>query len=40
MFELFMEVTLQLRYVFVRHCDVNFIMSQLRYLFVRCSYVF
>ena len=39
-FELRMELTLQLRFVFVHHCDVFFIMSQLRYLFVRCSYVF
>ena len=30
----------KLRFVFVRHCDVFFITSQLRYLFVRCSYVF
>ena len=26
------------RFVFVRHCIVSFISSQLRYLFVRCSY--
>ena len=39
-FELRMEITLQLRFVFARHCDVFFIASQLRYLFVRCSYVF
>ena len=39
-FELRMEITLQLRFVFARHCDVFFITSQLRYLFVRCSYVF
>ena len=39
-FELRLEITLQLRYVFARHCDVFFITSQLRYLFVRCSYVF
>ena len=39
-FQLRMEITLQLRFVFVRHCDVFFITSQLRYLFVRCSYVF
>ena len=28
----------KLRFVFVRHCIVFFISSQLRYLFVRCSY--
>ena len=28
----------KLRFVFVRHCDVFFISSQLRCLFVRCSY--
>ena len=39
-FELRMEITLQLRFVFARHCDVFFITSQLHYLFVRCSYVF
>ena len=39
-FELRMEITLQLRFVFARHCDVFFITSQLRYLFVLCSYVF
>ena len=39
MFELRMEITLQLRFVFARHCDVFFITSQLRYLFVSCSYV-
>ena len=39
-FELRMEITLQLRFVFARHCDVFFITSQLRYLFDRCSYVF
>ena len=39
-FELRMEITLQLHFVFARHCDVFFISSQLRYLFVRCSYVF
>ena len=39
-FELRMEITLQLRFVFVRHCKVFFIMSQLGYLFVRCNYVF
>ena len=30
----------KLRFVFVRDCDVFFISSQLRYLFVWCSYVF
>ena len=39
-FELCMEIMLQLRFVFVRHCNVFFITSQLRYLFVRCSYAF
>ena len=39
-FELRMEIMLQLRFVSARHCDVFFITSQLRYLFVRCSYVF
>ena len=39
-FELLMEITLQLRFVSARHCDVFFITSQLHYLFVRCSYVF
>ena len=39
-FELRMEVALQLRFVFARHCDVFSITSQLRYLLVRCSYVF
>ena len=39
-FKLRIEVTLQLRSVLVRHCDVFFITSQLRYLFVRCSYIF
>ena len=34
------EITLQLRFAFVRHCESFFIMSQLRYLFVPCSYVF
>ena len=38
--ELGMEITLQLRFVYDRHCDVFFITSQLRYLFVRGSYVF
>ena len=39
-FELRMEMTWKLHFVFVRHCDVFFISLQLRYLFVRCSYVF
>ena len=39
MFELRMEIKLQLRFVFARHCQVFFITSELRYLFVRCSYV-
>ena len=34
------EITLQLRFVFVRHWNVFFIVLQLRYLFVRCSSVF
>ena len=38
-FELHMEITLQLRYVYARHRD-NFITSQLGYLFVRCIYLF
>ena len=38
-FELHMEITLQLRFVLARHCDVFFITSQLRYSFVCCSYV-
>ena len=38
-FELRVEIKLQLRFVFARHCDVFFITSQLRYLFVCCSYV-
>ena len=39
-FELRMEITLQLRFVFAGHCDVFFITSQSRYLSVRCSYIF
>ena len=39
-FELRMEITLQLRFAFARHCNVFFITSQLRCLFVRCNYVF
>ena len=39
-FELSMEITLQLRFNFARHCDVFFITSQLRYFFVRGSYIF
>ena len=38
--ELRMEVTLQLHFVFVRHCEVYFITFQLRYLFGPCSYDF
>ena len=39
-FELRMEITLQLRFVFVRHCDVFFFTSKVCYLFVQCSSVF
>ena len=39
-FILGMEIMLQLRFVFVCHCEVFFITSQLRYLFVPCRYVF
>ena len=39
-FELRMEITLQLRFAFARHCDIFSITSQLRYLFVRYSFVF
>ena len=39
-FEMRMEITLQLRFISARHCDVFFITSQLRYLCVRCCYVF
>ena len=39
-YQLRMEITLQLCFVFVRHYDVFFIKSQLRYLFVRCRYIF
>ena len=39
-FALHMKIKLQLRFVFARHRDVFFITSQLRYLFVRYSYVF
>ena len=39
-FELLTEITLQLRFNFVRHCNVFFITSKLSYLFVPCSYVF
>ena len=39
-FELRMEITLQLRLVFVRHWEVLFILSQLRNLFIPCSYIF
>ena len=40
MLALRMEIILQLCFVFVCHCDIFFIMSQLRYLFVWCSYFF
>ena len=39
-FEFRMEITLQLGFVFARHCDVFSITSQSRYLFVHCSDVF
>ena len=39
-FELHIKITLQLGFVFAPHCDVSFITSQSRYLFVCCSYVF
>ena len=39
-FELRMEISLRLRFVFVPHCDVFLINSQLSYLFVRCNHVF
>ena len=39
-FELRTEITLQLPFVFVRYSNIFFLTSQLRYLFVRCSYVF
>ena len=39
-FGLRMEIRLQLRFVFVRHCDMLVITSQLRYLLVRCRYIF
>ena len=39
-FELHTEITLQLCLVFAGHCDVFFITSQSRYLFVRCSTYF
>ena len=39
-FEMRMEITLQLCFISARHCDVFFITSQLRYLCVRCCYVF
>ena len=35
-----METALQLHFIFARHCDVFFIITHLRYLFVRCSYFF
>ena len=39
-FALRIEITLKLRFYFVHHCDVFFITSQLRYLFVQCTFVF
>ena len=39
-FELRMEMTWKLLFVFLCHCDVFFISLQLPYLFVSCSYVF
>ena len=39
-FELRMEITSQLCFIFVRHCNIFFITSQLRYLFFRCNNVF
>ena len=39
-FTLRMEITLQLLLVFFLSFQSSFITSQLRYLFVRCSYVF
>ena len=32
-----MEITLQIRFVLVCHCNAFFITSRLRYLFFRCS---
>ena len=39
-FALRMKITWPLRLIFVRHCEVFFITSQLRYFFVRCTHVF
>ena len=39
-FELRIKITLHLGFVFAPHCDVFFITSQSRYLFVSCSYLF
>ena len=39
-FTLHMKITLQLRFVFVHHCEEFFITSQFRYLFERYSYTF
>ena len=39
-FILRMEITLQLCFIFVRHCEVYFITSQLCYLLFQCSYIF
>ena len=38
--ELRMEMTWKLCFVFVCYYDVFFVLSQLRYLFVPCSYIF
>ena len=45
-FELRLEITLQFRYTFARHCDVillrhtDVVLLRHSYLFLRCSYVF
>ena len=39
-FTLRMEITLKLRFVFIRHCEGFFITPQLCYLFVRYNYFF
>ena len=39
-FKLCVEIMLRLRSVFVCHCDIFLITSQLHYLFVQCSYFF
>ena len=38
-FELRMGMAWKLHFVFICHCDVFLILSQLRYLFLPCSYV-